>query len=102
MPSSRNIRERGRNLRCFPLHRAYLLSRTIAPIIEGTSTLAISTRKIPRSAARPIAIQHSSVDVLEICVLAPLEKLLLQVSTARAVSGTWTNCTFSLGHRPLP
>lgn len=97
-----HVRKRSHNLRHLPPHRACSFSRMIASITEGISSLAISTRKTPRSFARSIAIQHSSVDVLEICVLAPLEKLLLQVSTARAVSGTWTNCTFSLGHLLLP
>lgn len=98
--SFNHVRKRRHNLRCVPLRRS--LSRTIATTIEGTSSLASSTRRTWRNFARSIAIQHSSVDVLEICVLAPLEKLLLQVSTARAVSGTWTNCTFSLGHLFLP
>lgn len=91
------IHKRRNNLRCLS-HRSYPCSHIIILIFEGTNSLAISTH----SFARSIAIQHSSVDVLEICVLAPLEKLLLQVSTARAVSGTCTNCTLSLGHLLLP
>lgn len=73
------------------------------------SCLSLHTREPTVATARSsscrgtrVAIQHSSVEVLEICVLAPLEKLLLQVSTASAVSGTCTNCTFSLGHLLRP
>lgn len=91
----RPIYKRRNNLRCLS-HHSYLFSHII--IFKGTNSLAITTHNFAKS----IAIQHSSVDVLEICVLAPLEKLLLQVSTARAVSGTCTNCTFSLGHLFLP
>lgn len=94
----RHMNIRRNNLRCLS-HRSYPSSHIIVLIIEGTNSLAISTHGFAKSV---IAIQHSSVDVLEICVLAPLEKLLLQVSTARAVSGTCTNCTFSLGHLLLP
>lgn len=92
-----HIHKRRNNLRCLS-YRSHFFSYIIILIFKGTNSLAISTH----SFAKSIAIQHSSVDVLEICVLAPLEKLLLQVSTARAVSGTCTNCTFSLGHLFLP
>lgn len=90
-----------------PLHEAKPRAQTQEhpePHSSRTSRTILKARRRSESGSREahIAIQHSSVEVLEICVLAPLEKLLLQVSTASAVSGTWTNCTFSLGHLLLP